>query len=215
MLPEVAEVTVTVTETVTGPIITGPVTTTTQTMGKPWTTATPHEWIYTMRPWNRPREVVIRQYYPPQPTNSVQQYYECTHNQTELKVGLFVGGFGLGIFFLVIFAIFSLVKMRRMKRALKVAQVEPEELEGFSPGKAFSWFQRRGQAFGPIHLPKDKDVVRDSGDEELSEGFSTSKSLAWFQRGEEDTGPINLSKDKKDKDMVRDEPAVASSSALT
>ncbi|KAJ7577664.1 hypothetical protein C8J56DRAFT_1113064 [Mycena floridula] len=51
-----------------------------------------------------------------------------------------------------------MVKIRRLKRALRAALGEPEE-EGFSAGKASGWFKRGGDSAGPIHLSKDKDGV--------------------------------------------------------
>ncbi|KAJ7599414.1 hypothetical protein C8J56DRAFT_189902 [Mycena floridula] len=156
---EAAEATVTVTQTVT---YESPVITTTQTIGKPWTTAIPNVYTYTQYPgpWDHQQRVIVREFYPEQPRNSPWQYYQCTH-QAGLKVGLFFGGVGVGLVFFFILAIFSMVKIRRLKRALRVALGEPEEA-GFSAGKVLGWFKRGGDSAGPIHLPKDKDVAREA-----------------------------------------------------
>ncbi|KAJ7598749.1 hypothetical protein C8J56DRAFT_1157851 [Mycena floridula] len=145
------EATVTVTRTVTEE---APLVTTTRTFGRPWTTATPYEATRTRYSPNGPPTVVVEKYYPYQPQGNTISCH--VPHQTKTKVHFLLGGLAIGLFFCFLSILFALIIIRRLKRRLRIAEGAPEP-EGFS--EHWTWLQART---GPVHLPKDKDVVRES-----------------------------------------------------
>ncbi|KAJ7509601.1 hypothetical protein B0H11DRAFT_1960262 [Mycena galericulata] len=91
----------------------------TRTIGRPWTTATPH--VYTMTYWQPGYHKQVQEVYPLQPAQRAYYYPQCSKHGGAIA-GALSGGLGLGLIICIIVSLVLYIKIRRLKKILRRAE---------------------------------------------------------------------------------------------